>query len=258
MGEFQFIDEVMPDVPPASPERIAAVRARVLASASDTGGGFRPRRTVHGLMGTVLAAAAVVLVITIGLVVAPRQSEGPAMTSPRQVLDTAADRLAAQPPAAGRYWRLETQNLMRMKGTGGYLVEERGDDVLVIGRDGDRYTWYEAVSARPYGVAAQRAWERAGSRELCPARGCDPNARFYASRSLGQALRLADGLDLTLTELLDLPEEATALRTRLLASYPPGSESSGWPKRASSSSRKLRPLPVRVPRPTGCSPICPA
>lgn len=118
MREFQFIEEAMPAVPPASPEEIAAVRARVLNAASGTGGALRSRkvgrvrrpagawRTTHGLMSTVLAAVAVVLVITIVMVAMPRPSEKAAVTSPRQELDAVADRLAAQQPATGRYWWL--------------------------------------------------------------------------------------------------------------------------------------------------------
>ncbi|MFD1544745.1 CU044_5270 family protein [Nonomuraea guangzhouensis] len=246
MREFQFIEEVMPAVPPASPEQIAAVRARVMSAASNSGGALRSRtlpsrvlrsrragrvrrpvgaqRITHGLIGTVLAAVAVVLVITVVMVAMPRPSEQAAVTSPRQVLDAAADRLAAQQPATGRYWWLKTQVLMRTKDAEVSMVEIRGDDVLVIGRDGHRYTWYETVSTRPYGSAATRAWKRAGSHKLCPGRGCDSNNRFYASRSLDQALKLANGHDLTLKDLLDLPKEATALRTRLLAGYSPNSD----------------------------------
>ncbi|MGI5286319.1 CU044_5270 family protein [Nonomuraea polychroma] len=236
MREFQVIDEVMPDVPPASPAQIAAVRARIFDTAADTGGASRQeragrvrrgtsvRRTNHGLVAAMLAAAAVALVITIVMVAVPRPSEQPVVTSARQALDAAADRLAAQPPATGRYWRLETQERTLNKDGLGFTTEERGDEVLVIGRDGHRYTWYEAVSTTPYGAAARRAWQQAGSPKLCPARDCDPNVRFYARHQLDQVLKLADGLDLTLNELLELPQEATALRTRLLKGYPANSE----------------------------------
>lgn len=95
--------------------------------------------------------------------------------------------------------------------------------MLVIGRDGHRSTWYQAVSAAPYGAAAERAWRKAGSPKLCPALDCDPNLRFYARRPLDQALRLADGLTLTLDELLDLPQEPAALRAGLLKGYRAGS-----------------------------------
>ncbi len=36
MREFQFIDEVMPDVPAASPAQLAAARARVFGAAHET------------------------------------------------------------------------------------------------------------------------------------------------------------------------------------------------------------------------------
>ncbi|GAA0952342.1 hypothetical protein [Nonomuraea longicatena] len=228
MKEFQFIDEVMPDVPPASPAQVAAVRARVLDRAGPTVARARPAR---GLMTALLAAAAVVLVITVALVAVSRPSEEPVATPVAKALHAAADRLAAQPPPEGRYWRLETQEIMRTKAaTGDYPVEERADEVLIIGRDGRRYTWYEAVSTKPYGAAAKRAWRQAGSPKLCPARGCDTNRRFNARRQLDQVLNLADGLNLTLNELLELPQEPAALRARLLKSYPADLELSreGW------------------------------
>jgi hypothetical protein len=232
MREFQVIDEVMPDVPPASPVQIAAVRARIFDTTADTLGASRQeragrvhrrasvRRANHGLVAAMLAAAAVALVITMVMVAVPRPGEQPVMTSARQALDAAADRLAAQPPATGRYWRLETQERMLNKDALGFTTEERGEEVLVIGHDGHRYTWYEAVSATPYGAAAKRAWQQAGSPKLCPARDCDPRVRFSARHQLDQVLQLADGLDLTLDELLELPQETTALRTQLLKSYP--------------------------------------
>ncbi|MEV0167225.1 CU044_5270 family protein [Nonomuraea fuscirosea] len=231
MREFQFIDEVMPDVPAASPEQLAAARARVFGAVREThpatvrrvrqAGGVR--RGGPGLMA-VLAAAAVVLVITIMVVAVPKPGEESAVSPAQGVLGAAADRLAAQPPATRGYWRLETQEVSLTKdGAKGYPVQERGNNVLVIGRDGHRYTWYEAVSAAPYGPAAERAWKKAGSPKLCPARGCDPNGRFYARHELDQALKLADGLTPTLGELLALPQEAAALRARLLESYPAGS-----------------------------------
>ncbi|NUP22737.1 MAG: CU044_5270 family protein [Streptomyces sp.] len=235
MREFQVIDEVMPDVPPASPAQLAAARARVFGAARETnpatvervrpaGGVRRGGHAGHGLVA-VLAAAAVVLVITIMMVAVPRPGEEPAVSPAQEVLGVAADRLAAQPPATGAYWRLETQEIILTKDSAkGYPVQERGNNVLVIGRDGHRYTWYEAVSTAPYGPAAERAWKKAGSPKLCPARGCDPNGRFYARHPLDRALKLADGLTLTLSELLTLPQEATALRARLLEGYPAGSE----------------------------------
>lgn len=64
MKEFQLIDEVMPDVPPADPARAMAVRARML-------GGAR-RRGMPAWSKMALAAAAVGVMLAGGFVVAPR------------------------------------------------------------------------------------------------------------------------------------------------------------------------------------------
>ncbi|MGW6501686.1 CU044_5270 family protein [Nonomuraea angiospora] len=234
MKEFEFIDRVMPDVPPLSPAQLAAARARLAeATAARTAGrpaartpdwaagpgvgrGRRRRPVAHGWWGIALAAMAVVLVIGAVVLLVPSQGREPVAATPGQLLNAAAAKLAAQPQGSGRYWWLETEHVRRGKGGEGFLVEERGKDVLVLGRDGDGYTWYEAVSARPYGAEAAEAWNRAGSPKLCPARDCDPNLRFYPQRTLEKYLTLALGWQPTLDELLALPREPNALRTELL------------------------------------------
>ncbi|GAA2209604.1 hypothetical protein GCM10009850_050630 [Nonomuraea monospora] len=263
MREFEFIDRVMPDVPPATPEQRAAVRARLLehghGSVGDrrdvrptgrrgrrgvTSGGRRgsPRSRRGGMpggslggwrgvlsggwRGVTLVAAAVILVIGAVAVLLPRSAPAPATLTPRQRLDAAADRLAAQPHAVLRYWRQETEIVRRTKGADGHLVEERASEVVAIGRDGDWYTWYEPVSTKPYGAAATEAWRRSGSPRLCPGRGCDPNLPVYPSRSMSRPLAVAPGWTATLPELLALPREAAALKAELLRRYPDGSDES--------------------------------
>ncbi|MEW1843179.1 hypothetical protein AB0392_35005 [Nonomuraea angiospora] len=242
MKEFEFIDRVMPDVPPLSPAQLAAARARLAeataartaartagrpaarpaartpdrAAGPGVGRGRGRRPVVHGWWGIALAAMAVVLVIGAVVLLVPSQGREPVAATPGQLLNAAAAKLAAQPQGSGRYWWLETEQVRRGKGGEGFLVEERGKDVLVLGRDGDGYTWYEAVSARPYGAEAAEAWKRAGSPKLCPARDCDPNLRFYPQRTLEKYLTLALGWQPTLDELLALPREPNALRTELL------------------------------------------
>ncbi|MEV0589441.1 hypothetical protein [Nonomuraea sp. NPDC050310] len=115
-----------------------------------------------------LAAAAVVLVVGAIAVLMLQAAWRPVVATPRQALAAAADRLAAQPRGESSYWRLESEELQRTKGVDGYLVEERGLDVLASGPDGDVYTWYEAVSAVPYGEKGAETWRRVGSPRLCP------------------------------------------------------------------------------------------
>ncbi|MET9251783.1 hypothetical protein [Nonomuraea sp. NPDC003709] len=251
MKEFEFIDRVMPDVPPLSPAQHAAARAR-LAEATAARPAARPtgrtarsaarptgrtagpaarrvrgRRSVaRGWRGIALAAMAVVLVIGAVVLLVPSPGREQVASTPGQLLDAAAGKLAAQPQGSGRYWWLEIEEVVRSKGTEGFLVEERGKDVLVLGRDHDGYTWYEPVSAKPYGAEAAAAWRRAGSPKLCPARECDPKLRFYPVRTLERSLSLAPGWQPTLEQLLALPREATALRTELLRHVPLGYDQS--------------------------------
>lgn len=224
--EFEFIDRVMPDVPPPTPAQLAAARARLAEAARAT------PRAAPGRRLMVLAAAAVVLVIGAIAALMPPLARPPAATTPRQVLTTAAGKLAAQPPGTGRYWRTETEELVRTKGMDGYLVEEHGLDVLAFGPDGDVYSWYEAVSAVPYGAKNTEIWRRAGSPKLCPARDCDQNMRYYPRRDPDAALifssdRKSSGKKAswapTLAELLALPQEASALKAELSKRYPAGS-----------------------------------
>ncbi|MEV4106409.1 CU044_5270 family protein [Nonomuraea sp. NPDC049695] len=214
MKEFEFIDRVMPDVPPPSPAQVAAVRARLTEAVATRR--TAPAVRARGWRGIVLVAAAVALVIAAVVVMVPRSSPTPVASTPERLLDLAAARLAAQPQGAGRYWRLEIEEITRGKGEGGYVVEERGRDVLALGRDNTGYTWYESASAKPYSTEDTEAWKRSGSPRLCPARGCDKNLRFYPRRDPEQMLVLAEGWEPTVKELLALPRKAKALKTELL------------------------------------------
>ncbi|UBU12620.1 CU044_5270 family protein [Nonomuraea gerenzanensis] len=237
MREFEFIDRVMPDVPPPAPEQVAAVRDRLARRAGSASlrrdrpvrraGSASPRRPrLGGWKGVALAAAAVILVIGAVAVLLPASTPAPVVTTPRQVLDAAADRLARQPLPVRRYWRQETERIMRTEGADGYRVEERGRDVLAFGRDGDWYTWYESVSTEPYGAEATEQWRRSGSPKLCPGRGCDPHLPAYPARSMDRPLAVAPGWTATLAEVLALPGEAAALRAELLEHYTDNSEAS--------------------------------
>lgn len=105
MSEFEVIDRAMPVVPEPTPAQVAAVRARVVTAR--TSSRWRP---------LVLVAVAVMLVIgAVGLLM-PRSPEPPVATVPKPAFLAAAERLAGAAQGSGRYWRLETELVMRVKG----------------------------------------------------------------------------------------------------------------------------------------------
>ncbi|MFF3669726.1 hypothetical protein [Microtetraspora malaysiensis] len=220
MNEFQVIDSVMPDVPPPSADQLAAARKRVLATTQAPP--VSPVRAGRrSWTGTALIAAAVMLVVGAVVALVPRPAVEPVAVTPMQKLEAAAARLAATPEAKGRYWRRDTEHVVRTKSVRPYQVEERAMEVLAFGPNRKVYGWREPISAKPYTDEGLKAWRRDGSPQLCPARGCDKNIPAYPSADLGLGLKLADGLKLTLTELRSLPKEPAALRARLLDSYDP-------------------------------------
>ncbi|MEV0145037.1 MULTISPECIES: hypothetical protein [unclassified Nonomuraea] len=220
MNEFQVIDSVMPDVPSPSAGQLAAARARIRAAAPvpAVAGSRVGRRPWTGMA---LVAAAVALVIGAVATLVPRPAVEPAAVTPMQKLEAAAARLAATPEAKGRFWRRDTEQVMRTNNGNGYQVEERAMEVLALGPYREVYGWYEPMSSKPYTAEGLKAWRRDGSPKLCPARGCDKNMPAYSSTPLKSALKLAEGLTPTLTELRNLPKAPAALRTRLLESYDP-------------------------------------
>ncbi|WP_431897247.1 hypothetical protein [Nonomuraea sp. bgisy101] len=218
MNEFQVIDSVMPDVPPSSADQLAAARERVFATAQVLPAS-RARAGGRSWTGTALVAAAVVLVAGAVVALVPRHAVEPVAVTPMQKLEAAAARLAAAPEAKGRYWRRDTEDVMRTKNGPPYKVEERAMEVLAFGPNREVYGWREPISSKPYTAEGLKAWRRDGSPQLCPARGCDKNMPAYASADLDLGLELADGLKPTLTELRSLPKEPAALRAQLLESF---------------------------------------
>ncbi|NUW32279.1 CU044_5270 family protein [Nonomuraea sp. SMC257] len=220
MREFQFVDDVMPDVPPADDARVLAVRAEVLD-------GTRRRRGLPVWPRVSLAAAAVASVLVAGSVVVPRLggeqagTASPAATadrrattkavplatpsSPRAALDAAADRLAAQPPGTGAWWRREAIRTQRLKRTS-YTVEDRVTEVLWIDRKGkERYVQGRVSSSLPT-AADRRAWKRAGSPKLCGDQDkCRMGRVFFNPLALKR---------------MTLPEEAGELKALLLKHRP--------------------------------------
>ncbi|MEV0352843.1 hypothetical protein AB0H88_44410 [Nonomuraea sp. NPDC050680] len=238
MNEFQVIDSLMPDAPTPSAGQLAAARARVFAAApippvSRARIGRRP------WTGMALVAAAVALVVGAVAVLVPRPAVEPVAVTPMQKLEGAAARLAATPEAKGRFWRRDTEEVIRTKNEYGYKVEERALEVLAFGPSREVYGWREPMSSKPYTAEGLKAWRRDGSPKLCPARGCDKNMPAYSSTDLELGLELAKGLKPSLTELRNLPKEPAALRARLLASYDPQMAAEREPWLAGAASRLI-------------------
>ncbi|MFD9940525.1 CU044_5270 family protein [Nonomuraea sp. NPDC059023] len=204
MKEFQLIDEVMPDVPPADPARAMALRARML-------GGAR-RRGLPAWSRMALAAAAVAVVLTGGFVVAPmlggpRIETAARVPDPAAVLGTAADRLAARPPGEGAWWRRDLLRHSRTRTAAGYTVEHRIEEVLWVNREGRRHTDRGQVTTKPLTPADEQAWKDAGSPALCQGSdGCDIGRTYF--------------IPLTLTPVTSLPTEAGALKAEMLKEFP--------------------------------------
>ncbi|MEU4547127.1 sigma factor [Nonomuraea dietziae] len=233
--------------PPADQARAMAVRARTL-------GGVRRRHRMPALSRVVLAAAAVSLVLVGGFVAVPMlggsDGETAAVQEPAAVLGAAADRLAAQPPGAGAWWRREMLHVWRgrTKANPTFTVEGRVKEVLWVDREGKQRTEQGDVVAKPFTPTDERAWKDAGSPKLCkPSDDCQLGSIFFTP------------LGLTLKSVAGLPTDPEALKAEMLRHFPAngvdsqeawlGAQASG----CSSTPRAPRP---RGRRSTGSSPIC--
>ncbi|MFI6296474.1 hypothetical protein ACIBEJ_33125 [Nonomuraea sp. NPDC050790] len=204
MKEFQLIDEVMPDVPPADPARAMAARGRML-------GGPR-RRELPGWSRMALAAAAVTVLVGGGFAVAPMLSESRVGTAapapgPAEALGAAADRLAAQPPGEGDWWRRDLVRVIRLPGrtTPAYTVEYRIEEVLWVDRDGRKRQDRGEITAKPLTPADEQAWKEAGSPDLCP-EDCQIGRTYFIPTAM--------------TPVSKLPAEAEALKAEMLRHLP--------------------------------------
>ncbi|MET7463820.1 CU044_5270 family protein [Nonomuraea sp. NPDC005501] len=216
MKEFQLIDDVMPDVPPAGQAETAAVRARVLGAAA-------PRRRPPVRARASLAAAAVTGVLVAGFVVVPRLADGGTGTasppataaavatasSLSDALKKAADRLAAQPAGTGRWWRREALHSQRarVKDNPSFYVENQAKEVLWIDRQGRQRIERGRVSSTLPTSLDRREWKRAGSPPLC---GDDSDCQ------IGRVFMVP----LPLKPVTDLPAEPGALKAELLRRLP--------------------------------------
>ncbi|MFI7439495.1 hypothetical protein [Nonomuraea indica] len=212
MKDFQLIDDVMPDAPPADPARAMAVRARVLGGA---------RRTPR--WSWALAGAAVVSVLVAGFLAIPRLGDGTVhtarMSDAATVLDVALDRLAARPSGSGARWRRETLEVHLSRPKGAYTVERRIKDV--VWRDGATVrTERTDLSAEPLTATDRRAWKAAGSPPLCVAED-----RCRIGRARVESLP-ADSVGYPVGPAAQLPTDAATLRRHLLRLHPQGAPES--------------------------------
>ncbi|MER5647090.1 hypothetical protein [Streptosporangium sp. NPDC002524] len=226
MKEFQFIDDVMPDVPPADPAKTAETRARALNDARSSRRRFdeRPRGRFGWAVAAVVTAtvvASVMIVPRLGSDIAPRAG-GPGGT-----LEAVADRAAARPePVEGSYWRTTTEIFLRMR-IDGYVVSDWGRQTLWYSPALPAVREWTRLGTVPTTEKDRAAWERAGSPELCASRGgCDdfppvdrtlvvPDPPNRPVRPLG-----VFEVPLGLKEIMELPEEPGGLRARLLTYWP--------------------------------------
>ncbi|MBB5774414.1 CU044_5270 family protein [Nonomuraea jabiensis] len=197
MKEFQLIDEVMPQVPPADHATAAAARARML--------GADRRRHLPVWPKVMLAAVAVSAVMAGGFVAVPLLGgtgvQTAAVPEADAVLAAAADRLAAQPPGTGAWWRREMVQVARMK-TATYTVEQRVRDVLWASRQRGYRTQRGLVSAKPLTPTDAQAWKDAGSPDLCD--GCLSGKTYFTP------------LKMTTKPVTELPTEPEALKAEML------------------------------------------
>ncbi|MEV0351024.1 CU044_5270 family protein [Nonomuraea sp. NPDC050680] len=217
MKEFQVIDDVMPDVPPADPARTMGIREQLMDRPS--------RRRLPGWSRVTLAAAAVTLVLVSGFVVVPRlggsEVDTTATSNVPAVLAAAADRLAAQPPGTGAWWRRELRQVSRSstKVKSAFIVEQRTSEVLWVNRRGEKRTEWKAVTSVPFTPADKRAWKAAGSPRLCESKsGCTIGRVFFVPVDTEK-----------LPPVAQLPTDAKALKAELLKQYPAGTDNQeGW------------------------------
>ncbi|WP_049557644.1 CU044_5270 family protein [Nonomuraea sp. SBT364] len=197
MKEFQLIDEVMPQVPPADHATVMAARARML--------GVDRRRHWPVWPKVMLAAVAVSAVVAGGFVAVPllggADVQTAAVPEADAVLAAAADRLAARPPGTGAWWRREMVQVARMK-TATYTVEQRVRDVLWASRQHGYRTQRGPASAEPLTPADAQAWKDAGSPDLCD--GCLSGTTYFTP------------LKMTTKPVTELPTEPEALKAEML------------------------------------------
>ena len=207
MQEFQLIDDVMPDVPPADSAKMMRIRAQLVDRA--------PRRRLPGWSPMTLAAASVALVLIGGFVVVPGLGGGPdtatKVQDPAEALAAAADRLAAQPPGEGAWWRREMVQITRTpaKATPSYTVEYRNPEVMWISRDGVQRIKKKDFTAALVTPDDEQAWKEAGSPPFCESKNdCQIGRIYYGPVELS-----------VFKPVTGLPTDAEALEAEMLKRY---------------------------------------
>ncbi|MBB2909533.1 hypothetical protein FHS43_000779 [Streptosporangium becharense] len=230
MDEFKLIDEVMPDVPPPAPGRVAEARARVLRTR---------RRGFPAWAGIALAAAATAAVIG-AIVVVPALRDGagngPAVTAVvpadgRAVFDAATDRLARRRETEHANWRREVEHARREpfehrnRGKGGFTVDSRIREVLWAGPDGRTAHEVTALRSTPLTAADRTAWKKAGSPGLCGNDGdCDNDqvpygyTQYLSSAGSPEDYTVSD-VRLSAREVRELPRDPAELKAELLSRW---------------------------------------
>ncbi|MFG6195078.1 CU044_5270 family protein [Nonomuraea sp. JJY05] len=191
-------------------------------------------------------AASLATAVIIGVTALPRLIEGDVSTghtlgSPAAgLLDTAAERAAAQQDASGRYWRVEGYVLgeeiigsrerpyrIKTRAQSSRWVPRDPAEALVLAERG--------MPSVPASAVDEDAWRRAGAPELC---GNDTDCENDTA-PLGRTRYMfmpsnwpfgEEGLTLPVNELLTLPQEPGALKEQLLSFWPAYSKSmANWP-----------------------------
>ncbi|SNT04079.1 hypothetical protein SAMN05216276_102289 [Streptosporangium subroseum] len=231
MNEFKLIDDVMPDVPPSDPGRMAEARARVLNDGRS--------RWRFGWTAAAVAAATVAVIVP--AVVVPRLG-APVVSSvpdprhtlepdPRQALEAAADMARRSEPGSGDVWRATMEITTQVQGSR-YSVNERVLQTLWRSRHPvTMLRERRLLGVQPVTPADRAAWKRAGSPKLCESTiKCvngtlflKPGQTEYEIYSREKAPLLRRGLvgfDLRPSGDIKLSGDPAALKSELLKSWP--------------------------------------
>jgi hypothetical protein len=212
-----------------------------------------PRRVRLPILGTGLvaataAAATAIVVVSHTAPDRPGHSHPGTASAPsvrldaRQVLLAAAAGAARQPDTSGAWWHTRTvsQLLVRVASPAPFWAWQRQGEQMWTSRDpaGDQWSSTRSLAFRPAGAADAAAWKRAGSPAQVTTEAVTPGAKGSVGKLAGETLSATDGpahetkvpsvgggdvfwlgRNVTMRELLSLPDTPRALKSWLLASY---------------------------------------
>jgi hypothetical protein len=197
----------------------------------------RPRRVLWGagLIGAATAAAVVAAVGLTGPAEAPaRHAVTPVTLDARTVLLSAADRAYKEPAQVGAYYHTETLTSADVRTDHRYTVAQRGRSETWTPRGAGRSQWWrtQSLGAAPKTPADRAAWQQDGSPQQVRAvisKRAGTGALLVPMRPGSvrtEHHRLVDGdkvfwlgRNVTMKELLALPDTPEALKAWLLRSY---------------------------------------